>query len=65
MNLKSSNKAETNRYELDIEITPEEFNKAVDKAYNKQKNKMTVPGFRKGKAPKKFIEKYYSENVFY
>lgn len=65
MNLKSSNKVETNRYELDIEITPEEFNKAVDKAYNKQKNKMTVPGFRKGKAPKKFIEKYYGENVFY
>ncbi len=65
MNLKSSNKVETNRYELDIEVTPEELNKAIDKAYNRQKNKLNVPGFRKGKAPRKFIEKYYGESVFY
>ncbi len=65
MKLKSSNKIETNRYELEIEITPEEFSKEVDKVFNKQKNKITIPGFRKGKAPRKFIEKYYGEEIFY
>lgn len=65
MKLKSSNKVEINRYELEIEITPEEFSKEVDKVFNKQKNKITIPGFRKGKAPRKFIEKYYGEEIFY
>ncbi len=65
MKLKSSNKVEVNRYELEIEITPEEFSKEVDKVFNKQKGKITIPGFRKGKAPRKFIEKYYGEEIFY
>lgn len=65
MNLKSSSKVETNRYELEIEVSPEEFEKAIEKAFNKKKNKYNVPGFRKGKAPRKFIEKYYGEGVFY
>lgn len=65
MKLKSSNKIETNRWELEIEIEPEVFSKEVDKVYNRQKNKITVPGFRKGKAPRAFIEKFYGEQIFY
>lgn len=65
MKLKSSNKLEVNRYELEIEVAPEEFSKEVDKVFNKQKNKITVPGFRKGKAPRKFVERYYGEEIFY
>lgn len=65
MSLKSSKKLDTNRYELEIEISPEEFSKAIDKAYKKNAKKISIPGFRKGKAPKNFIERYYGENVFY
>lgn len=65
MSLKSSKKLDTNRYELEIEISPEEFSKAIDKAYKKNAKKISIPGFRKGKAPRNFIEKYYGENIFY
>ena len=65
MSLNSSNKVETNRYELEIEIAAEDFEKAVNKAFKKNVKKISVPGFRKGKAPRAFIEKYYGENVFY
>ena len=65
MSLKSSNKVETNRYELEIEIGAEDFEKAVNKALKKNVKKISIPGFRKGKAPRAFIEKYYGENVFY
>ncbi len=65
MDLKSSNKVDVNRWELEISISAEEFSKEVDKVYNRQKNKITVPGFRKGKAPRTFIEKYYGEQIFY
>ncbi len=65
MNLKSSNKVETNRYELEVEISAEEFEKAVNRAFKKNVKKISIPGFRKGKAPRAFIEKYYGENVFY
>ena len=65
MSLKACNKVEKNRYELEIEISPEIFNKEVDNVYKKEKNRFSIPGFRKGKAPKAFIEKYYGENVFY
>ncbi len=65
MKLRSSNKIEANRWELEIEIEPEEFSKEVDKVYNRQKNKITVPGFRKGKAPRAFVEKFYGEGIFY
>lgn len=65
MSLKSANKIETNIYELEVEASAEEFESAVQAAYKKAKNKINVPGFRKGKAPRKMIEKLYGESCFY
>lgn len=65
MSLKSTNKVETNIYELEVDATAEEFENAVQAAYQKAKNKINVPGFRKGKAPRKMIEKLYGESCFY
>ncbi|MDO4476351.1 MAG: trigger factor [Clostridia bacterium] len=65
MELKSSNKVDVNRWELEIFISPEEFNKEVDKIFDRKKKNISVPGFRKGKAPRKFIEKFYGEGIFY
>ena len=56
---------ETNRYELELEVSPEEFNDAINAVYKRESKKMNIPGFRKGKAPRHFIEKYYGEEVFY
>ncbi len=65
MSLKSSNKVETNRYELEISIDGAAFQDAIQKAYRKNVKKMNVPGFRKGHAPRSIIEKFYGEQVFY
>ncbi len=65
MSLKSNNKVETNKYELEIDVTAEAFEAAVERAFQKAKKNITVQGFRKGKAPRKFIEKVYGEGVFY
>ena len=65
MKLISSNKVETNRYELVIEIDGETFMKAVNAVYKKQVKNITIPGFRKGKAPRSIIEREYGEGVFY
>lgn len=65
MSLKSTNNVATNKYELEIEISPEVFEEAVNKAYLRSKNRLNVPGFRKGKAPRKLIEKTYGESFFY
>lgn len=65
MGLKGTKKVETNRYELEIVIGEEQFAEAVEKAYRQNVKKINVPGFRKGKAPKTFIEKMYGESVFY
>ena len=50
---------------LTIEASAEDFEKACQSAYQKQKGRITVPGFRKGKAPRKLIEKMYGEGVFF
>ena len=63
--LNSAEKTGTNEFTVDFTIPAEDFNAAVMKAYHKAKNKINVPGFRKGKAPKAIIEKMYGENVFY
>lgn len=65
MSLKSSNKVDTNRYQLEVEVAADVFEKAVDRAFHKESKKITIPGFRKGKAPRAFIEKYYGSQVFY
>ena len=65
MNLKSSKKVDVNRYELEVEISAEDFNKELSSIYQRNIKKIVVPGFRKGKAPKAFVEKYYGENVFF
>lgn len=58
-------KLEKNMAKLTIEVSAEEFGKAMQKAYQKQKNHISLPGFRKGKAPMAMIEKMYGPQVFY
>ncbi|WP_297196936.1 trigger factor [uncultured Flavonifractor sp.] len=65
MNVKSVEKQEKSAVELVIEIGGEEFEAAVQKAYLKQRGSIMVPGFRKGKAPRKIIEGMYGSGVFY
>lgn len=50
---------------ITIEVSADVFEAAVVKAYNKNKNRISLPGFRKGKAPRKLIEKQYGSNIFY
>lgn len=65
MSLKTTNKIDANTYELEIEISAEAFEDALKQAYLKAKGKISVPGFRKGKAPRKVLEKEFGENCFY
>lgn len=65
MSLKSSNKVDTNRYEMEVQVDAEAFEKAVSAVYRKKVKNINVPGFRKGKAPRMIIEKMYGEEIFY
>lgn len=65
MNIKSNEKKENSAYELVIEVGAAEFQAAIDKVYNRQKNRINVPGFRKGKAPRKMVEKMYGAEIFF
>ncbi|MCI2106264.1 MAG: trigger factor [Intestinimonas sp.] len=65
MNVKSKEKKEDSTFELVIEVGAEEFENALDKVYRKSRGKIAVPGFRKGKAPRKVIEGMYGSGVFY
>lgn len=58
-------KLEHNMVKLTIEVSAEEFVKATQSAYQKNKNKINIPGFRKGKAPQAMIEKMYGAGIFY
>ena len=58
-------KLEKNMAKLTIEVPAEELDKAIETVYQKEKNRISVPGFRKGKAPRKLIEQMYGKEVFY
>jgi len=65
MEIISQNNTATNTTAIEFSFTAEEFENAISAAYNKRKKSITVPGFRKGKAPRKVIEAQYGESVFY
>ena len=58
-------KLEKNMAKLTIEASAEDLEKAIEKAYQKQKSQISIPGFRKGKVPRQMIEKMYGKEVFY
>ncbi len=58
-------KLEKNMAKLTIEVAPEELEKAIERAYQKNKKGISIPGFRKGKVPRQMIEKMYGKGVFY
>ena len=65
MSLVSKTNTATNKYELEIKVSAEDFEKACQKVYLRRVKKIEIPGFRKGKAPRKTIEKLYGEGFFY
>lgn len=65
MSLKSSNKTDTNLYTLEVEISAEDFEAAQVKAFAKQKNRISLPGFRKGKVTRKMAENFYGKGFLY
>ncbi|MBQ6847328.1 MAG: trigger factor [Clostridia bacterium] len=65
MSLKASKNVGTNRYELEIIVDAEKFQEAIKEAYRKNAKSISIPGFRKGKAPYSFVEKYYGAEVFF
>lgn len=58
-------KLEKNMAKLTVEVGADELEKAIEKAYQKQKKQISIPGFRKGKVPRQMIEKMYGKEVFY
>lgn len=65
MSLVSTNKIDATKYELEIKVDAEGFEKALQSAFLKARKRININGFRKGKAPRKMIEQLYGENVFY
>ena len=64
MSLKNAEKKENNRVELEIEVDAAAFEAAVQRAYKKDVQKMSIPGFRKGKAPRALLEREFGSGVF-
>lgn len=58
-------KLEKGMAKLTIEVSAEELDKAIDNAYRQNRNRISIPGFRKGKAPRKMIEQMYGKEIFY
>lgn len=58
-------KLEKNMAKLTVEVSADDFEKALQSAYKKQKNRIAIPGFRKGKVPRQMIEKMYGAEIFY
>jgi len=65
MSVKTEKLEEKNMIKLTVEVPAEDFNEAIKKAYNQNKGRFNVPGFRKGKAPLQIIEKMYGAGLFY
>ena len=65
MTLKETKKLDTNRYQLEIAIDGETFRNAIREVYKKNGKQISVPGFRKGKAPLSYVETYYGKEVFF
>ena len=65
MSLKNKELIEKNQYELTFEVERSVFDAAVEKVYRRQAKNITIPGFRRGKAPRSIIEKMYGKGVFY
>jgi trigger factor len=65
MALKSSNKVDTNTYEVEVTVDSQTFTEACKTAFMKQRKTIQIPGFRKGKATQGMVEKMYGEGAFY
>ena len=65
MKLVSNEKTEQNTVTLKFTIAKDVFDAQTEKVYNRKKNKITIQGFRPGKAPRHMIEKIYGKGVFY
>ena len=63
--MSSVEKKDNNIVVISLEASPEEFKDALQKSFNKNKNRFQIPGFRKGKAPFKLVKQYYGEGVLY
>ncbi|MBR2667247.1 MAG: trigger factor [Oscillospiraceae bacterium] len=65
MNVKDVERRENNVVAIEVEVGPEEFEEAVERSYLKNRSQLSVPGFRKGRAPRKVVEGMYGSNIFY
>ncbi|MEE1490568.1 MAG: trigger factor family protein, partial [Massilioclostridium sp.] len=65
MALMKSDNVATNKYEVEVSVDAATFDTACNAAYRKNIKKINVPGFRRGKAPRKIVEKMYGESIFF